>query len=80
MTGGTSDTIRERAYRIWEREGRPAGRAEQHWAQAEHEIANELDAAAHTDLRPGGANQKEESALPDRHAERGAKSILARRR
>lgn len=24
-------TIRERAYHIWEREGRPDGRAEDHW-------------------------------------------------
>lgn len=33
--------IRDRAYEIWEREGRPEGKAETHWAQAEAEIAAE---------------------------------------
>jgi len=33
--------IRERAYRIWEEEGRPQGRAEAHW-----EKARELEAQA----------------------------------
>lgn len=32
------------AYLIWEREGRPAGRAEQHWLEAEHQL---LAARAH---------------------------------
>ena len=31
--------IRERAHRIWEQEGRPAGRAEAHWAMASAELA-----------------------------------------
>jgi hypothetical protein len=39
------EKIRARAHQIWEREGRPEGRDEQHWAQAEHEIANEEAAA-----------------------------------
>jgi hypothetical protein len=30
--------IRERAHEIWEREGRPDGRAEEHWSQAEREL------------------------------------------
>ncbi len=30
--------IRERAYAIWEQEGRPAGREYQHWFQAACEI------------------------------------------
>jgi hypothetical protein len=30
--------IRERAYAIWEQEGRPAGRDHQHWYQAACEI------------------------------------------
>ena len=28
------ETIREAAYRIWEREGRPEGRAVEHWREA----------------------------------------------
>ena len=30
--------IRERAYAIWEREGRPEGRERQHWEQAAREV------------------------------------------
>jgi hypothetical protein len=30
--------IRERAYLIWEREGRPEGRAESHWRSAAIEV------------------------------------------
>ena len=33
--------IRERAYVIWEREGRPADRSLHHWLQAESEIGPE---------------------------------------
>ena len=33
--------IRERAHSIWEGEGRPAGRAEAHWALAQTQIAAE---------------------------------------
>lgn len=33
------DAIRERAYEIWEREGRPDGQHEDHWRQALAELA-----------------------------------------
>jgi hypothetical protein len=33
--------IRERAYQIWERAGRPEGKATEHWLQAEAEISAE---------------------------------------
>jgi hypothetical protein len=33
--------IRQRAYQIWTDEGRPEGRADAHWEQAEKEIASE---------------------------------------
>ncbi len=33
--------VRERAYQIWERDGRPEGQAGEHWRQAEAEIAAE---------------------------------------
>jgi hypothetical protein len=33
--------IRQRAYEIWEREGRPEGRAEAHWARAEQEVGDQ---------------------------------------
>lgn len=37
------ERIRHRAHEIWEREGRPEGRQEDHWAQACREIAAEED-------------------------------------
>jgi hypothetical protein len=39
--------IRERAYAIWENEGRPMDRANAHWLQAEAEIAR-------AEARPNG--------------------------
>ena len=33
--------VRERAYALWEREGRPESRAEQHWFRAEEELRAE---------------------------------------
>ncbi|WFU06114.1 DUF2934 domain-containing protein (plasmid) [Rhizobium sp. CB3171] len=34
--------IRERAYAIWENEGRPEGRAVEHWERAERQISGEF--------------------------------------
>jgi hypothetical protein len=41
--------IAARAHMIWEREGKPDGRAAEHWAEAERELLAEGDAPA-----PGG--------------------------
>jgi hypothetical protein len=38
--------VRERAHAIWEAAGRPAGKEEEHWLQAETEIATEEREAA----------------------------------
>ncbi|ARP64619.1 hypothetical protein A9K65_015525 [Mesorhizobium sp. WSM1497] len=38
MSDDRDDRIRERAYQIWEREGRMQGDPERHWHQAEAEI------------------------------------------
>lgn len=32
------EKVRERAYAIWEREGRPHGRDREHWLKAEQEV------------------------------------------
>jgi hypothetical protein len=39
MTQDREQRIQERAYAIWEAEGRPEGRERDHWQQAEHELA-----------------------------------------
>ena len=51
--------IRERAYAIWEREGRPEGRERQHWEQAAREIlAAGEPARTSQKARPGKAATK----------------------
>src|SRR6266404_5626556 len=43
--------IAERAYTIWQREGRPLGLDREHWLRAEHELAAEMIAGAeHAEL------------------------------
>jgi hypothetical protein len=44
--------IRERAHRIWEREGRPHGRDLQHWEMAREEIAIEDNQNLATEPNP----------------------------
>ena len=39
------ERIRERAYAIWEQQGRPEGGREEHWEQARREIEAEGDGA-----------------------------------
>lgn len=41
MNTGKEEKIRQRAYEIWQREGRPSGRDRDHWSQAQAEITRE---------------------------------------
>jgi hypothetical protein len=41
MTQPTEKEIKARAYEIWERNGRPEGREDEFWQQAEQELRNE---------------------------------------
>ena len=41
MSEQREHVIRERAYALWEQDGRPDGRSLAHWSQAEAEIAIE---------------------------------------
>jgi hypothetical protein len=41
MTQPTDKEIKNRAYEIWERNGRPEGREDEFWRQAEQELRNE---------------------------------------
>jgi hypothetical protein len=57
MIEDRSERIRQRAYVIWQREGRPEGREQEHWRQAEAEIEAEDVAGGETppsDVGPGG--------------------------
>jgi len=42
MSEQQEDRIRERAYQIWEEEGRPEGDQEKHWRRAEAEFQNDM--------------------------------------
>jgi hypothetical protein len=61
MMGAISDdAIRERAYHIWEREGRPQGRDFEHWVRAQVELMAESSnnsgrKAAAAGVRPAAA-------------------------
>ncbi|MGE5506402.1 MAG: DUF2934 domain-containing protein [Actinomycetota bacterium] len=46
------DMIRERAHHIWEREGRPEGRADDHWQMARTELAMEQNPGVATEPTP----------------------------
>ena len=41
MTQPTEKEIKQRAYEIWERHSRPAGKEDEFWEQAEQELRNE---------------------------------------
>jgi hypothetical protein len=50
--------IREKAYLIWENEGRPEGRAEHHWQKASEAIAAEQSRRQTKRARPSRAPVK----------------------
>lgn len=41
MTADREGSIRAKAHALWEKEGRPEGSHERHWAEAEREVATE---------------------------------------
>ena len=53
---GDQDKIRDRAYEIWDRDGRQSGRDEEYWLQAERELGVAAGTADHTPL--GGAGDE----------------------
>lgn len=59
MQDDREERIRRRAHEIWEREGQPEGKHDEHWAQATAEVAAEDDKGskgkAGTAKRPGKA-------------------------
>lgn len=60
------DKIRARAYELWEREGRPAGREHDHWEQAKWELLGE---AARKGNGSGGRVVAESGSLTSAHGD-----------
>jgi hypothetical protein len=61
------ERIRQRAYEIWEREGRPEGREAEHWRMAVEELAASSSAASAQDVpatRVRGPAKLDESLQP----------------
>lgn len=56
MAEDLEERIRRRAHQIWEREGRPEGRHQDHWALAKEEIAIEDNYAGTLMPNPSGGS------------------------
>ena len=56
MSSTPRDLIAKRAYQIWQQEGCPSGREEEHWLRAEQELAQPRKAAA-AENRPARISQ-----------------------
>ncbi|MBB3390073.1 hypothetical protein FHT82_002836 [Rhizobium sp. BK275] len=53
MTDRNEDRVRERAYAIWEKEGRPEGEDLRHWSDAEAELrGDETPRPANSSKKP----------------------------
>jgi hypothetical protein len=68
MDAERDEKVHERAYATWEREGRPEGGAERHWAEAEEELRAEEQGGADPSAAPAapeGASGPERGVGPD---------------
>jgi hypothetical protein len=52
MVGGLEEKIQQRVYQIWERNGRPEGKQDEHWTRACREIAAETGVETDCARRP----------------------------
>lgn len=60
--------IRERAYALWEEEGRPEGRDVTHWLRAEAELAADKSLGVTDDGKLLGASPDAPATLPPRRS------------
>lgn len=67
------EAIRQRSYLIWQREGRPDGRALDHWLRAKAELEAEFQASA------GGSGDWRHTVMPRLPISRRPERIVARR-
>lgn len=84
--------VRKRAYEIWEAEGRPSGRDEEHWLRAVHEIEAERSEAnkeekprstkaatrkSNASAKAAGSTTKEKSVSPRATPKKGTAKIAS---
>ena len=71
MIQADEKAIRDRAYAIWEREGRPSGRERDHWLQAAWELSGEearSKARAKPTAKAGGKPKPKAAKAPSRRS------------
>lgn len=75
MDQNREQRIQQRAHEIWEREGQPSGREQEHWQRAEREIAAEDS----PDLQRPEATVKSPESLapPDQDASQAQEAVQA---
>lgn len=79
MAKETRSRVEIRAFEIWEREGRPHGKAMEHWYQAVAEVAREDAEAAATKLKKTGGRKKAEKAKPAARAKKTASASTTKK-
>lgn len=92
MTNDHDEQIRTRAHEIWEREGRPEGRDQEHWQRGREEIESEIgmsgtEPAQTASLRgsssdpaqDSGASQRKRKATPSRSTAAGETSTKTKK-
>ena len=57
MQGDRSKKVEERAHGIWESEGRPDGKHDEHWKRAEQELSEGDEELGASDARPASASK-----------------------
>ncbi len=70
--------IRERAARIWEREGRPQGRDKEHWRQAQAEIEEEFNSAEDPSREAAQMLDNRAQPITPEHPASAARDIVAK--
>src|SRR5690349_21805977 len=80
MTPEREQRIRERAYAIWLREGRPHGKDREHWRLAEAEVVAEEAAERETASSAAAAPSPDPPAEPPAKTGRPVRSRPARRK
>jgi hypothetical protein len=69
MSSERKTSVEQRAYKIWEEEGRPHGRDQEHWHRAERDLAGRTDAtktpgASSVEATPETAAKAKRKAAP----------------
>jgi hypothetical protein len=70
MADDRDQRIRERAYAIWERQGRPEGRHDEHWSQAAEEVDGESGAEDRASPQPSDGASSSSKRPPAKGAPR----------